>query len=94
MPDFNNLVMDPDEEVRNTSRNILHYEEPKSYRQVISEPNADLWYSPLEAKLEGLRRNYTKDMVDRPTNRKLVDSKWVFKIPHLSEDTSKNSNHD
>jgi hypothetical protein len=31
MPDFNNPVMDPDEEVLNTSRNILDDEEPKFY---------------------------------------------------------------
>jgi hypothetical protein len=43
MLDFNNPVMDPDEEVLNTSRNILVDEEPKFYRQVISGPNADLW---------------------------------------------------
>jgi hypothetical protein len=27
-----------------------------------------------------LWRNHTWDMVDRPTERKIVDSKWVFKI--------------
>jgi hypothetical protein len=32
MPDFNNPVMDPDEEVLNKSRNILDDEEPKFYR--------------------------------------------------------------
>jgi hypothetical protein len=33
MPTFNNLVMDPDEEVLTTSRNRLDYEIPKFYRQ-------------------------------------------------------------
>jgi hypothetical protein len=41
MPDFNNPVMDRDEAVLNTSRNILDDEEPKFYRQAISRPNAD-----------------------------------------------------
>jgi hypothetical protein len=36
MPDFNNPVMDPDEEVLNMSRNILDDEEPKFYRRAIS----------------------------------------------------------
>jgi hypothetical protein len=41
IPDFNNPVMDPEEEVINTSRNIFDDEEPKFYRQAISGPNAD-----------------------------------------------------
>jgi hypothetical protein len=82
MPDFNNPVMDPDEEVLNTSQNILDDEEPKFYRQAISRPNADLWHSAIEAEMDALRHNHTWDVVDRPTDRKIVDSKWVFKIKH------------
>jgi hypothetical protein len=85
MPDFNNPVMDPDEEVLNTSRNILDDEEPKFYRQVISGPNTDLWHSAIEAEMDALRRNHTWDVVDRPTDRTIVDSKWVCKIKPLSD---------
>jgi hypothetical protein len=84
MPDFNNPVMDPDEEVLNTSQNILDDEEPKLYRQAISGPNADLWHSAIEAEMDTLRHNHTWDVVDRPNDRKIVDSKWVFKIKRLS----------
>jgi hypothetical protein len=35
--------------------------------------------------MDALRRNHTWDVVDRPTNRKTVDSKWVFKIKRLSD---------
>jgi hypothetical protein len=42
MPDFNHLVMDPDEEIVNTCRDILDDEKPKFYRYVISGPNANL----------------------------------------------------
>jgi hypothetical protein len=85
IPDFNNPVIDPDEEVHNTSRYILDDVEPKYYRQVISEPNADLWHSAIAAEMDALRRNHTWDVVDRPTDRKIVDSKWVCKIKPLSD---------
>jgi hypothetical protein len=39
MPDINNLVMDPDKEVLNTSQNIMDDKEIKFYRQAISGPN-------------------------------------------------------
>jgi hypothetical protein len=77
--------MDPDEEVHNTSRNILDDVEPKFNRQAISEANADLWHSAIEAEMDALWRNHTWDVVDRSTVRKIVDSKWVFKIKHLSD---------
>jgi hypothetical protein len=63
-PDFNNLVIDLDEEVLNTSRNILDDEELKFYRQAISRPNGDLWHSTIEAEMDALRRNHTYGVVD------------------------------
>jgi hypothetical protein len=51
--------MDPDKEGLNTSRNILDDEELKFYRQSISGPNADLWYSAIEAEMDALRHNHT-----------------------------------
>jgi hypothetical protein len=50
------------------------------YRQVISGPKPDLWHSAIEAEMDALRRNHTWDVVDRPADRKIVDSKSVFKI--------------
>jgi hypothetical protein len=85
MPDFNNLVLDADEEVLTMSRNILDDAAPKFHRQAISGPNADLLHSAIEAGIDALRRNHTSDVVDRPTDRKNVDSKWVVKIKCLSD---------
>jgi hypothetical protein len=79
MPDFNNPVMDPDEDLLNTSRNILDDEEPKFYRHAITGPNADFWHSDIEAEIDALRRNHTGDAVDRPSDRQIVDSKSVLK---------------
>jgi hypothetical protein len=85
IPDFTNPVMDPDQEVLNTSRYISADEEPKCYRQAIRGPNADLWYSAIEAEMDALRRNHTCDVVDRPTDRRIVDSKWVIKLKRISD---------
>jgi hypothetical protein len=35
--------------------------------------------------MDALRRNHTWDVVDRSTDRKIVDSKRVFKIKRLSD---------
>jgi hypothetical protein len=77
--------MDPDKEVLTTSRNILDNEVPKFYRQAITRTNADLWHSTIEAEMAAFRRNHTWDVVDRPPDRRIVDSKWIIKIKHLSD---------
>jgi hypothetical protein len=85
IPNFNLPVIDPDKEVFNTSRNILDDEEPKFYRQAISGRNADLLHSAIEAEIDTLRRNHSWEIVDRPCDRKIVDSQLVFNIKRLSE---------
>jgi hypothetical protein len=70
MPDFNNLVMDPDEEDLNISRNILVEAESKFYQQPISGPNTNLWYCAIEDEMDALQHNHTWDVVDRPTDEK------------------------
>jgi hypothetical protein len=91
---FNNLVIDPNEEVVNISQNILDDKELKFYPQVISGPCANLWYAAIEFQIHGLRHNHSWNVVDRPTNRKLVDAKWVIKIKCLSTDPLVHSTYD
>jgi hypothetical protein len=59
MPDFNNQVMDPNEEVLNIPGYILDGIEPKYNRQAINKPNADLWHTAIEAEIDGVRHNHT-----------------------------------
>jgi hypothetical protein len=84
MPNFNSLVMDPDEEVLNTSRNISDDKEPKLYRQAINRPNGDLWHIAIEAEMDAYPHNITWNVIDRPTQTMIVDIKWGFKIKRLS----------
>jgi hypothetical protein len=71
--------------VLNISPNSLENEQGKFYQQAICVPNANLWHIAFEAEIDTLQHNHTWDMVDRPTDRKIVNSKWVFIIKHLSD---------
>jgi hypothetical protein len=77
--------MDPDEEILNLSPNILDDEEPKFYRYAVGRLNANLWHSAIEDEIDAFRHNQTWDVVDRPTNREIIDSECVFKIKCLSD---------
>jgi hypothetical protein len=84
IPDFNNLVIDPDDKVLNTSQNILNNEEPKLVWQVITRPSTDLSYAIIEGEIDIFPHNSTSDIVDRPTNWRILDSQWVIKIKPLA----------
>jgi hypothetical protein len=42
---------------------------------MISGPNTDLWKATIEAEMDALWHNYIWDVVDRSTDRKIIDSK-------------------
>jgi hypothetical protein len=50
-------------------------EDPKCYRNAINRPNANLWPTAIEAKINDLRRNYIYYVIDRLADRKIVVSK-------------------
>jgi hypothetical protein len=56
---------------------------PKLYRQVISDPDTDLWEAAIEDKIDNLWYKHPVVRVDRSINRKIVDSKWVFNNVYL-----------
>jgi hypothetical protein len=55
-------------------------DEPRSVKQATSGPDSDLWQRAILSELDALERNNTWDVVDKPDDRKIIGSKWVFKI--------------
>ena len=63
----------------------LNPDEPKFYQQALNRPDSDKWISAMDDELEALDKNKTWIIVDTPTNRKIVNCMWVFKIKHASD---------
>lgn len=59
------------------------FEEPVSYREAIEHPE---WRSAMVDEMDSHRRNGTWDLVPLPKGRKLVGSKWVFKLKRNEAD--------
>jgi hypothetical protein len=38
----------------------------------------------MEQEINALKKNDTYDVVPRPTDRKIIDCKWVYKIKRLA----------
>jgi hypothetical protein len=75
MPNFNNLRIYRLKEILNITRNIFNNDEPTFYEHAIRGPDPELWHSAIEIEIDALQRNYTGDVIDRPTDTMIVDSK-------------------
>jgi hypothetical protein len=54
-------------------------EEPKSFREVVNSEEGRMWKESMVEEMESLHKNATWDLVELPSGRKIVSSKWVFK---------------
>lgn len=60
---------------------------PKRWKQVLCSPNKDKWIKAADAEFANLLGMKTWKLVPRPSKRKFIKSKWVFK-PKLRLDGS------
>ncbi|KAH9124961.1 hypothetical protein AeMF1_004353 [Aphanomyces euteiches] len=60
---------------------------PKSYDDMMksSENEIDKWNHAMDAEYDSLMENETWVLVDRPSDRKVIDNRWVYKIKHDRE---------
>lgn len=70
------------EEVLATIADDPAHPEPNTLAHAKSLPDWDHWKIAVDAELGSLEENDVYDIVDAPVGRKVVPSKWVFKIKH------------
>ena len=54
--------------------------EPKRYNQAIDSPEYEKWKVAMDQELDALYTQNTWDVVPEPKSRKIVGSRWVFKL--------------
>jgi len=58
---------------------VLTVEEPKSYRQAKVSLQWSDWKKAMDEELKSLKENDVWDVIPKPTGRKIVASRWVYK---------------
>eukprot|EP00249_Psilotum_nudum_P025147 c29390_g1_i1 orf=407-4477(+) len=56
--------------------------EPTSYEEARTSPS---WRKAMVEEMEALSRNHTWELVDRPTKRKVIGTKWIYKVKYKSD---------
>jgi len=54
--------------------------EPTSVREALASPAAAQWKAAMEEELQSMVTNQVYDIVEFPPGRKIVGSKWIFKV--------------
>ena len=54
--------------------------EPTSFEEAMSGPDCSNWRQAMDAEMQSLNSNDVWELVERPPGRKIVGSKWVYKV--------------
>ena len=54
--------------------------EPKTYREAMASPDAELWKDAMEAEIATLHKAGTYELAELPADRTAIGSRWVYKI--------------
>ncbi|CAH9090143.1 unnamed protein product [Cuscuta epithymum] len=58
---------------------ITSRDEPKNFKQAVQDP---LWRAAMQKEITALEENKTWTLVELPPGKRVVDSKWVYKIKY------------
>ena len=53
--------------------------EPRHFKEAMSDPDSDKWMGAMKEEFSSLQENKTWILVDRPSDRRVLPSKWVYK---------------
>jgi hypothetical protein len=65
----------------------LNIKEPKDYREANSSTYKEYWLKAEEKELDSLRSNNTWELVPKPKDAKVLNTRWVYKLKPNKDDT-------
>lgn len=86
---FNEVRVEGTEQ-RNQEVNVaslIDENDPVTVENAMESSEANNWKKAMKSEFEALKRNKTWEVVHRPKNQKLVDSKWVLRKKYKSDGT-------
>ena len=58
----------------------LSFVEPSTYQEALESAESNEWYQAMMEEYNSLMQNDVWELVEKPNNKKLIKSKWVYKI--------------
>lgn len=59
--------------------------EPTTVREALSGPYAEQWHKAMQQEINSLHKHNVWTLTELPEGRKVIGSKWVFKVKHNAD---------
>lgn len=59
---------------------LTENDEPRTYENAINSYDATLWRQAMDEEMKSLEKNNTWTLTDPPSNQKIIDNRWTFKM--------------
>ena len=63
----------------------LDADEPASIDEALRSPARSEWLAAMKDEMESMAKNHVWDLVDLPSGRKYIGTKWVLKIKRKAD---------
>ena len=64
---------------------LVNDSEPRSFRKAMQGADAERWLDACREEYSSLLKNHTWELTRRPAGRRVLYSKWVFKVKRLAD---------
>ena len=71
--------------VQHAALNAYQIPEPQSMEEALASDLSSEWKQATDSEYKSLMDNHTWDLVELPSGREPIGSKWVFKVKHRSD---------
>ena len=75
----NRITIDPKSKAYLTNQTNDDLCDPKDINEALNGPNCSKWKQAIQSELESIKANNVCNIVDRPANKKVIGTRWVFK---------------
>ncbi|KAK4406656.1 Retrovirus-related Pol polyprotein from transposon TNT 1-94 [Sesamum angolense] len=69
----------------NPLRVLLDIDEPATYEEIVTSPNANEWITAMKDEMSSMAKNNVWELVDLPTGHKTIGNKWVLKVKRKAD---------
>ena len=77
------LVVRPDSKTYIINEETLS--DPKTIKEALKRSDSKKWIEAIKSELDSIAENEVWDVVDRPSDKAVIGTKWVFKIKRNAE---------
>jgi hypothetical protein len=75
-----NYILNLNTHIDTSVNDLSIYDEPLTHEQAMKSEQREAWRDAEQSEISSLKKNKVFKVVSRPSNRKIIPCKWIYKI--------------